>query len=116
MWFKFNLKVLIKILAALALLTVLAFTVFAYAISNGFRDYTSYCANFIPQLEQHYKNNGQYPETLKAFKTSAWDFRYNYKECGYHPDHQDNSFIFFFGDGWIDVVGYDSKTKQWWRD
>jgi len=87
---------------------------FFYTISNGFRDYKSFCSNYIEPLEQYHQKNGTYPPSLENFETSSYDFRYNYEKCGY--EREKDSFSFFFSDGFIGVIGYSSKNSKWWYD
>ena len=105
------LKTTAKWVLVLGILYVVAVS---YSITNGFRDYKKYCSKFIPKLEQYHKSNGVYPDSLEMFKTDALDFRYSKKECGY--DNNTEYFSFYFSDGFIGVIGYDSKKKMWWFD
>ena len=107
-----------KTLLQIAIITLgmllLLITIYAYATFDGFRDYKTFCSKYIPKLEQYKQKSGYYPKSLKQIEVSIYDFRYNYKECGYKADK--NYFSFYFSDGFIGVYGYNSTTKKWWHD
>lgn len=87
---------------------------FFYNISNGFRDYKNFCSKYIVPLEHYHQEYRTYPSSLKNFEKAFYDFRYDYKECGYKEE--EDYFSFYFSDGFLGVWGYNSNSKKWWYD
>ncbi|CAA6815792.1 MAG: Unknown protein [uncultured Sulfurovum sp.] len=108
-------NLLLKIIFALILSFVSYITFINYFISDGFRNYKSYCSQFIIDLEYYREKHHKYPQNLLelAGGKTGFNFRYNPKDCGYQSSEE--AYTFYYSEG-LGVGGYDSKTKEWWRD
>lgn len=86
----------------------------AWLISNGFRDYPSYCETYTDDLQQAHTESGQYPTTLSGFKEAGDPFnRYSPDDCGYGTEGE--QYYFFVSSG-FGVAIYYSDQQQWIYD
>ena len=107
-------KIIANILLWAGVLWFAGIVVLFYLLSNGFRDYKSYCAHFIPLINSYYLVTHKYPESLDMVDDKLAKYiRYTPKKCGYW--HGKSSYGFYFSEGFT-VYGYNSKTKKWWQD
>jgi len=90
------------------------FTYTYYLLSDGFRDYKDYCSTFIPLIEKHHEETGQYPKSLNELEETNDLFnRYEPSECGYYIG--DNGYGFSAPAG-FGVVMYFSDKDLWVYD
>jgi len=82
-------------------------------LTDGYRDYTNFCAKYIPKLENYYQEHNRYPQTIEIFDKSLIDFRYAINNCGYQTS--EGQYTFYFQEG-FGVKGYSSINKKWWID
>lgn len=95
----------------LAAITVVFFGALVWLISNGFRDYPSYCETYIDDLQRAHNVDGQYPPTLSGFKETGDRFnRYSPEDCGYGTEGE--RYYFFVSSG-FGVAIYYSDQQQW---
>ena len=95
-----------KLLLFLALIFVAYLLLMGYIFSGKHEGDKELCAKYIPLIESYQTQHGHYPTTLDDPMIS--------KTCGYH--RESDGYTFYFSDGFLGVMGYDSKREEWWYD
>lgn len=102
-----------KILLTILLLFFLSLVFIGYMLTEGYRNYKSFCSQYIPKIDKYYSVNGMYPLSLNQFESSIIDFRYNSNNCRYSINKEGYTFLFLSG---VTLIGYDSLKQKWWYD
>lgn len=110
-----KLKKVLLISTLIILVCAVAYITFiGYMVSNGFRDYVSFCSTYISQIDEYKSKTGQYPKSLKELNKPKYSFRYEVETCKYYA--QTNIYGFTVPKGLIGQAFYSSKSKKWTYD
>jgi len=83
----------------------------SYIMTDGWRDYVSFCDNYIEKIEAYRLQYHMYPNDLSVFVKPRGYRRYDPKKCKYFKE-DDNYYMLFTSDGFRDQC-YDTVGKIW---
>jgi len=108
-------KKILMLLMSIIVVGVTSYIIFVgYLVSNGFKDYASFCSKYISQINEYKTKTGHYPSTLEELTKPAFSFRYDIEFCRYYT--QTDFYGFTVPEGLIGQALYSSKTRKWTHD
>ena len=107
-------KILLILTAIIVVCAVSYISYISYLVSNGFRDYASFCSQYINQIDKYKYKTGKYPVSLKELIKPKFSFRYEIGFCKYYS--QTDLYGFTVPEGLIGQASYSSKTRKWTHD
>ena len=112
---KFKWKKWLLIATGSFLVLALLYVIFiSYLVTNGFRDYMTFCSRYMPLLEEYRAKNSKYPKNLSEFRKPDFYPRYDAAICGY--SRLDNGYMFYMPEGLIGTAIYNSNEGKWFHD
>lgn len=110
-----NWKKWILIAAGSLLAIALVYFLFVgYLVSGGFRNYVTFCSEYVPLLNEYRAKNLKYPDNLAEFNKPNFYPRYDVSMCGYINSGSEYSFA--VREGLIGIAIYNSSNGKWFYD
>lgn len=107
-------KVMLAISAVLGSCIIMYALFITYLMTDGFKDYISYCSKYIDQINDYKIRVNSYPQLLDIFVKPDLSFRYDPEECGYEADVE--GYYFSVPHGFTGTGFYSSVTNEWSYD
>lgn len=95
-------------------IALIYFLFVSYLVSGGFRNYETFCSEYIPLLAEYHTRNLKYPDNLLEFSKPNFYPRHDVSMCRFINSGHEYSFA--VSEGLIGVAIYNSGNGKWFHD